>query len=317
MNFLRIGWTVLLLFQADPDLEELLRLQRYADAVRSAASADALLQAASKLENEDAVKAIVREVAQLRGVLRKPEPAARWLLRLSDRRGGSEECLVAAGYLLLVAGRYDESVRVVESALRMRESGLAYAYLAEAHRRAGREGEARAALKKALAAADAPRKFVSDCALALAASLRSRGDRAYVELLVEAGLSLRAAVWLADEIPFASPGDQPRLRRRAVDLFKRALDDRTPAATWWQAARLADGDQRFEWLVQAVRRGEDVLGDEGHACPGALLDLARECLRRKRYVAAADLARRRLAVGSSVAAWELLESIPLGAHARR
>ena len=44
--------------------------------------------------------------------------------------------------------------------------------------------------------------------------------------------------------------------------------------------------------------------------PSALLDLARTCAERKRYVAALSLAQQRLRLGDCPAEWEIIESLP-------
>ena len=298
---------MLLVLLLGSDLETLLAKGRYQAAVASAPSADALLKATIASGNASGV---VQEVLHLRGVLKDAGRAGDWLVRLSKHAPVRDEALTSAGYLYLKAGKADRAVEVLE---RARETGLALAYLADAYRRTGADDKARTTLIKAAGRKDAPRRYVQDASLSLAARLRSAGDARYSELLDAVGLPLKAAVWLKEDAFYGADRAKAKAaRKRAVALFRRGLGAEAPAEAFWQAAAMATGDERFRWLVEAVRRGRTA---DGHAVPGAILDLARECAQRKRYVAALSLAQQRLRIGACPAAWEVIESLPPGTRA--
>jgi hypothetical protein len=73
------------------------------------------------------------------------------------------------------------------------------------------------------------------------------------------------------------------------------------------ADRPRDLPERFDLFAAAVRLGET---GESHETPEALAGLAEEALARGRYVLAATLARRRLAMGDSPAARRVLLASP-------
>lgn len=295
---------------AGEDLGALLAAGEVERAVAEAPDADALLAATLALPDETA-RAVAHEVVQLRGVLAEAGPAAAWLLLLSERKGGCAPALEGAGYLLLSAGRPKEAAEALVQATALEETGFALAYLAEAWRRDGELGKAGQILRRAAARADAPRLFVEDSALALAQRLRAGRDRAYVDLLVAMRLPLRAALWLADDADLErEEATAAELRRQALGLFLGSLADDSPPEVWWTAARTAEGDTRFAWLSRAVATGRDPADPSRHACPEAVLELARECARRGRAVAALSLAQERLRYGECPAAWDVIESLP-------
>lgn len=292
-----------------PDLDALLVQGRYQEAVAAAPSGAALMKAVLKRPSDPVVKGVVSRVVRLEGPLRDRDAAIRWLLDLAKRRKGDPEALTGAGYLLLVADDAKRALEILEPVAKKHPTGLRLCYLADAYRRAGRDDDARKTLVKAIDLPGADRKFVQDNALVLAARLRAKGDHGYAALLDSLGLGLRAAMWLAEDADY-KPTRAAQLQTLARKLFKTSLDDTAPATAWWTAARLEKGDARFAYLVEAVRRGEDPMGEANHACPGAILALAEECAKRGRHVAAAALAKKRLRVGECVAAWELLETLP-------
>ena len=297
---------VVLLIGAPDDLARLIDAGRYAEAVATART-PAELHDAVVGKGDAAVRGVVRQVARLKGVLDDAASAAAWCEKLGTERKGDPECLTVAGYLYLRANQPDRVVKAIESGRARTALGLAY--LADAHRRGGRVKKASDALLAAAARKDAPKKFLEDVALSLAAHMRATRDRGYAELLRKMGLALRAATWLADDLSYDRAATKQD-RARVAALFEKGLDDRAPATAWWTASSYAEGDTRLRYLVEAVQRGADERGPSRHRCPGAILDLARECLARKRFVAAAALAQRRLAVGECPAAWEILESMP-------
>jgi tetratricopeptide (TPR) repeat protein len=303
---------VLLLSQA-ADLEALLKQERYQEAVAQARSPEALLKATIAVKKRAYASGVVEEVVRLRGVLTDARSAADWLVRLSRHGPVRDVALTSAGYLYLRAGRAEEAVKVLERGVRAKKTGLGLTYLGDAYRRAGAHEKAMDALVQAAGHKDAPRKYLQDTALALGTRLRAQRDDSYAKLLEAVGLRLKAAVWLKEDAFYEPNTGRARgLRRLALTLFRRGLDDTAPALAFWEGAALASRDERFDWLVEAVRRGRTA---GGHAAPGALLDLARECAERKRYIAALSLAQQRLRIGPCPAAWEVIESLPPGTRA--
>ena len=299
---------VLLLLPLDVDVEALVKQGKYEEAVAQARDPDTLLKATIASGKPGYARGIVQEVVLLRGVLKEPGRAADWLVRLSRHQPFRDEALTSAGYLYLRAGKSAKAVTVLEDAVRTKRSGIGLVYLGDAYRRAGLDDKAKKTLVAAAKLKDAPQRYLQDSALALAARMRGKRDDTYADLLAAVGLSLKAAVWLKEDAFYAgSPGKAKKARKRALDLFRRGLDPSAPATAFWEAATMADGNERFGWLVEAVRRGRT---PEGHAVPSALLDLARECAQRKRYVAALSLAQERLRLGDCPAAWEIIESLP-------
>jgi len=298
---------VLLLAQA-ADLEALLKQQRYQEAVAQARSPEALLKATMAVKTRAHASAVVSEVVRLRGVLTDAGSAADWLVRLSRHAPARDVALTSAGYLYLTARQSARAVKVLEQGVRAKKTGLGLTYLGDAYRRTGASKKAMDALIKAAGFKDAPRPYLQDTALALGTALRAARDEGYARLLEAVGLRLRAAVWLKEDAFYESgPGRARSLKKLALSLFRRGLDDEAPATAFWEGAALATGDERFRWLVAAVRRGRT---PGAHAVPGALLDLARECVERKRFVAALSLAEQRLQIGPCPAAWEVIESLP-------
>lgn len=303
---------VLLLFVAG-DLETMLKQQRFREAVAQASSPEELLKATIAVKHRKYASGVVEEVVQLRGVLTDAGRAADWLVRLARHGPIRDKALTSAGYLYLKARRPERAVEVLERGVRAKKSGLGLTYLGDAYRRTGAHEKAREALVQAAAFEDAPRRYLQDSALALGTRLRARGDDTYAELLETVGLRLKAAQWLKEDAFYeASPQRARALKKAALNLFRRGLDEAAPAVAFWEGAALADGDERFRWLVEAVRRGRTA---EGHAVPDALVDLARECARRKRHIAALFLAQQRLRIGPCPAAWEVIESLPPGTRA--
>ncbi|MHC4164648.1 MAG: hypothetical protein ACYTDU_06115 [Planctomycetota bacterium] len=298
---------VLLLSQA-ADLEALLKQQRYQEAVAQARNPEALLKATIAVKTRAHASGVVDEVVRLRGVLTDAGSAADWLVRLSRHGPIRDVALTSAGYLYLTARQPDRAVKVLEQGVRAKKTGLALIYLGDAYRRTGAHEKAMDALIKAAARKDAPQRYLRDTALSLGTRLRAARDESYAELLEAVGLQLKAAVWLKEDAFYESRPAKARSRKKlALSLFRRGLDDEAPATAFWEGAALATGDERFRWLVEAVRRGRT---PSTHAVPGALLDLARECAERKRYIAALSLAQQRLRIGPCPAAWEVIESLP-------
>lgn len=296
-----------------PDLETMLKQQRFREAVAQAGSPEQLLKATIAVKHRKYASGVVEEVVRLRGVLRDAERAADWLVRLARHGPIRDKALTSAGYLYLTARRPERAVEVLERGVRARKSGLGLTYLGDAYRRTGADDKALEALMQAAAHEDAPRKYLQDAALALGTRLRAGGDDTYAKLLETVGLRLKAAVWLKQDAFYEASTRRARaLRKAALALFRRGLDKAAPAVAFWEGAAMADGDERFRWLVEAVRRGRT---PEGHAVPDALVDLARECAGRKRYVAALSLAQQRLRIGPCPAAWEVIESLPPGTRA--
>jgi len=292
------------------DIDVLLSNGKYQEAVAQAPDADTLLRALLGLPRER-IAAVVSEVVQLRGILKDANTAADWLVRLSEHRPIRDEALTSAAYLYLVAGKPTRAIEVLEPVLRRAKTGLALAYLADAYRRLGDDGKAAATLLEAARRDDAPPAYLQDAALALGARRRAQRDTdGYTKLLAAVGLGYRAGMWLKDDA-FYEPDERKAngLRKDALTAFRAGLGDDAPAAAFFEAAGIATGDERFDWLVEAVRRGR--VPEEGkHAVPGAIVELARECASRKRPVAALALAQQRLRLGPCPAAWEVIESLP-------
>jgi len=303
---------VLLLSQA-ADLEVLLKQERYQEAVAQARDPEALLKATLAVKKRAYASGVVEEVVRLRGVLKDAGRAADWLVRLSRHGPIRDAALTSAGYLYLTANQPGKAVKVLEHGVRAKKTGLGLTYLGDAYRRAGAHGKAVDALIKAAALKDAPQRYLRDAALSLGTRLRAARDDSYAGLLEAVGLPLEAAVWLKEDAFYeTSPAKVRALRKLALSLFRRGLGDDALATAFWEGAALADGDERFRWLVEAVRRGRTATG---HVVPGALLDLAKECVERKRHIAALSLARQRLRIGPCPAAWEVIESLPPGTRA--
>jgi len=304
---------LVLLLSQTADLEALLKQERYQEAVAQARDPEALLKATIAVKKRAYASGVVDEVVRLRGVLKDAGSAADWLVRLSRHGPVRDAALTSAGYLYLTANQPGKAVKVLERGVRAKKTGLGLTYLGDAYRRTGAHGKAMDALTKAAARKDAPQRYLQDTALSLGTRLRSARDDSYAGLLEAVGLRLKAAVWLKEDAFYeASPAKVRALRKLALSLFRRGLGDDAPATAFWEGAALADGDERFRWLVEAVRRGRTA---SGHAVPGALLDLARECVQRKRFIAALSLARQRLRIGPCPTAWEIIESLPPGTRA--
>ena len=297
---------VLLLLQV-ADLDALLAQDRCAEVVRTARDPEALLQAVSKLNDPRRVGRVVRALVRLDGIFKDPTRAAEWLVRFSAVRHGDPAALAGAGYCYLVAKRPADAAAVLAASIDLRPEGYAMVCLADAYTRLGKLADAAKTLKRAAKLEDAPASYLKRCALRAAGAMRRRNDPAYPDLLEAAGMDLQAALWLAEDLQLNRTVGQ-KAREHALALFAKGLDPKAPAEAFWTAARLARGETRFRYLIEAVQRGN---------VPGALLDLARECAKRKRHVAAADLALRRLRIGECPAAWELLESLPPGIVVRR
>lgn len=261
----------------------------------------ALLDRASKAKNAGK---IIDDVMRLKLHPKKPLVAAAWLLELSKRRGGDAHALRGAGYLYLIGKKPKDAIVPLKGAIKLRPTGLSWAYLAGAQRGAGLTADAIRSVREALAHTDAPKKYVEDTGVSLAIALRSTGDMGYAKLLTDLGLSMRAALWSAEDLEFGRGTS-----KAALALFRKALDAKAPATAYWAGAKIATGKQRFAWLLEAVVRGEDPYSEQDHACPGAVLELARECVKVGRPVVAVALAKRRLAIGPCPAAWEVLESV--------
>lgn len=305
---------LILLLSQTADLETLLKQERYQEAVAQARSPEALLKATVAVKKRAYANGVVEEVVRLRGVLTDAGRAADWLVRLARHGPIRDVALTSAGYLYLRANRPKEAVKVLEQGVRAKRTGLGLTYLGDAYRRTGAHDKALDALVKAAARKDAPQRYLEDTALSLGTRLRAARDDRYAGLLEAVGLRLKAAVWLKEDAFYEpSPGKARALRKAALAMFRKGLGDKdAPATAFWEGAALADGDERFGWLVEAVRRGRTA---GGHAVPGALLDLARECVERKRYIAALSLAQQRLRIGPCPAAWEVIESLPPGTRA--
>jgi tetratricopeptide (TPR) repeat protein len=301
---------MILLAQAG-DLETLLKQERYQEAVARARDPEALLKATIAVKQRAHASGVVDEVVLLRGVLKDAGRAADWLVRLARHRAVRDKALTGAGYLYLRASRPDQAVKVLEEAVRAKKTGLGLTYLGDAYRRTGALDKALTTLTKAAATKDAPQRYLQDTALSLGTRLRADRDDRYAGLLEAVGLRLKAAVWLKEDAFYeVNPGKARALKKAALAMFRKGLAATdAPATAFWEGAALADGDERFGWLVEAVRRGRTA---GAHAVPGALLDLARECVERKRYIAALSLARQRLRIGPCPAAWEVIESLPPG-----
>jgi len=300
---------LLLLIAQNGDFERALRRGNYQKAVAEAPSENELLRATVELKNAENVSGVVQEVVQLRGIFKEPALAADWLVKLAARFAPSRnEALTSAGYLYLRNQSYRRAIVVLG---RVKKSGLALTYLGDAYRRSGDYDKARTTLIDAARHKDAPQRYLQDAALFVAARLRSSRDARYPELLDAVGLALKAAVWLKEDAFYVAVEAKARsLRKQALTLFRKGLGQDAPAVAYWEGAALTTGDERFGWLVEAVQRGNDPTNADTHAAPGALLDLARECAKRKRYVAALSLAQRRLRVGPSENAWAVIESLP-------
>ena len=95
--------------------------------------------------------------------------------------------------------------------------------------------------------------------------------------------------------------DRARRARMALDAggWARSLGADAPA----------DLPTAFDLYAQAVRLGERP-GEEGHDLPEALTALAEEALAKGRYVLAARMAHRRLAISDSPAARRVLRGLP-------
>jgi tetratricopeptide (TPR) repeat protein len=304
---------LVLLLSQGADLETMLKQQRYQEAVAQARSPDALLKATIAVKHRTYASGVVDEVVQLRGVLTDAGSAADWLVRLSRHGPIRAKALTSAGYLYLKARQPARAVKVLEQGVRAKKSGLGLTYLGDAYRRTGAHEKAMDALIQAAAHKDAPQRYLRDTALSLGTRLRAEGDEDYAKLLEAVGLRLKAAVWLKEDAFYApNTGRARALNKLALALFRRGLGNAAPALAFWEGAGLAKGEERFGWLVEAVRRGRTA---GAHAVPGALVDLARECAGRKRYVAALSLAQQRLRIGPCPAAWEVIESLPPGTRA--
>jgi tetratricopeptide (TPR) repeat protein len=305
---------VVLLLVSAADLETLLEQERYREAVAQAASPDALLKATLAVKKRACAAGVVEEVVRLRGVLRDAGSAADWLVRLSRHGPIRDVALTSAGYLYLTANQPERAVKILEQGVRAKKTGLGLTYLGDAYRRTGALDKALETLVKAAAQEDAPQRYLQDTALSLGTRLRAARDDRYAGLLEAVGLRLKAALWLKEDAFYeTSPAKARALRKSALAAFRKGLAGRdAPATAFWEGAALADGDERFDWLVEAVRRGRTA---GAHAVPGALLDLARECAARKRYIAALFLAQQRLRIGPCPAAWEVIESLPPGTRA--
>jgi tetratricopeptide (TPR) repeat protein len=304
---------LVLLLSPTADLETLLKQKRYQEAVAQARSPDALLKATLAVGKRPYASGVVDEVVQLRGVLKDAGRAADWLVRLSRHAPIRAKALTSAGYLYLRARQTARAVEVLERGVKARKSGLGLTYLGDAYRRAGKLEKAMDALIQAAAHKDAPQRYLQDTALALGTRLRAKRDEDYAKRLEAVGLRLKAAVWLKEDAFYEpNPGRARGLRKLALALFRKGLVDDAPAVAFWEGAALAGGDERFRWLVEAVRRGRTA---GAHAVPSALVDLARECAARKRHIAALSLAQQRLRIGPCPAAWEVIESLPPGTRA--
>lgn len=100
-------------------------------------------------------------------------------------------------------------------------------------------------------------------------------------------------------------GDEHRVR-----LARKAFEAaRTLRATWPEGAPPEGVPTAFELLSAAVRLGVGFT-DSGHEVPEALTALARVALEKGRFVLAASLARRRLAMSDSPGARAVLEALP-------
>ncbi len=307
---MRCALLLLLLLQG-ADLQALLRRGKYQEAVAQAQSPAALRKALLDSKNPAQARGVIQEVVHLRGVLRDPAKAAEWLARLGDYRPVRAEALTSAGYLYLRARLTDAAIAVLEDALAIKKTGLALTYLGDAYRRSGDTAKALTTLMKAAGHRDAPERYLQDAALSVAARLRGKGDQRYAQLLEAVGLQLKGAIWLKEDAFYeADPSRTRALRKLALKLFRKGLGGDAPAVAYWEAAALGDGDERFGWLVEAVRRGRDAMNPSVHQAPAAFLELAHECARRKRYVAALSLAQQRLRIGPCPAAWEVIESLP-------
>ncbi|MDH3590233.1 MAG: hypothetical protein OER88_00025 [Planctomycetota bacterium] len=297
---------LLVVFLLGAPLDDLLAAGKYAEAVAQAQDPAALLAAAVKLKNTGG---LIQEVLKLRGVLKDPTAAGEWLSALSDKRGGDARALTSAGYLFLRANKPGVAVIALERSVQIKPTGVALAYLANAHRRNDDLVKATKAATDAAGHRDAPQPFLRDIALNIGARWRGANDLRYIELLQKNRLGATAGMWLAADAGNAGM-NAATMRKRAAELFATSLGDSSPAIAWWSAARVTNGAVRTRYLIEAVRRGESEMQESDHACPGAVLALAQECARAGRAVAAAALARKRLRIGACEAAWDVLESLP-------
>ncbi len=259
------------------------------------------------------VAGVVREVVRMRGVLKTPAAAADWIMDLPGRTR-THESLESAGYLYLRARNSTRAIEVLVEAIAKKETGIALTYLGDAYSRTGETRKSLKALSGAAKRRDAPREYLLRCARRLAGRLRGDRNLRYITLLATVGLELTAASWLRED----SLNDRDRRRARAarmrsLGIYRRSLRPAASSArAYWEASTLATGEERFSWLVTSVRKGQHSRDPDRHAVPAALLDLASECAKRKRNIAALALALRRLRVGPCEKAWNIIESLPPG-----
>ena len=302
---------LLVCWQAD-SLDELIKRGSYREAVERASNGRALMRS-TVAAGSTHVAGVVHEVVQLRGVFKTPAAAADWIMSLPDRIR-TRESLESAGYLYLRARSPRRAIGVLVQAIAKKETGIALTYLGDAYCRTGATRKSLQALTGAAKRRDAPREYLERCARTLAARLRFVRDLKYVGLLATVGLELAAASWLREDSLHDRDRRRARAaRKRALGIYRRRLRlTASSARAYWEASTLATGEERFNWLVTSVRKGQDPRDPDKHAVPAALLDLASECAKRNRNIAALALARRRLQIGPCERAWEVIESLPPG-----
>jgi len=297
------------------EVADALAKRAFADAVAAAKSPAELRAAVIATKDVTAARGVARHAAALRGPFREHGPTAEWLAELAAAFKGDSAIELLAGYVRLVgdqpAKAAEAFARAVKTAPDAASRAQAATYLADAHEKAGATEKAVTALGQAVAASPAANPYRSQVGQRIAVRLQRAGDLRYADMLESVGEPLLAAHALAAQLESTREvAVRAVLLDRVQGLFAKGLNADSPAASWWGAAKVATGDERFRYLVETVARGANPRDEYDHAFPDALLALALECAKRGRPIAAAALAKRRLQVGDCPAAWDLLESLP-------